>query len=112
MIASLKKNALGILLMSMSALLVCFGQLMWKLSHGENLLFLGSGFVLYGIGAIVMIIAYRFGKLSVLQPVLSLNYVVSIIIAKFLLNEEVSVFKLLSIILIILGVVIIGGGDD
>ncbi len=112
MIESLKKNAVGIGLMSFSALSVCIGQLFWKLSTGGNLYYLFLGFSLYGIGAIVMILAYRYGSLSVLQPMLSLNYVMSIILAKIVLNEQITAFKILGIVFIVFGVVLIGGGDE
>lgn len=112
MIESFKKNAIGIGLMSFSALLVCMGQLFWKLSNEGNLFFLLFGFILYGVGAIVMIIAYRYGSLSVLQPMLSLNYILSIIIAKLILNEQITLFKIVGIILIIFGIILIGGGDE
>ena len=46
------------------------------------------GFCFYGVGAVVMIFAYRYEKLSVLQPILSLNYVLSIILAVVVLKEE------------------------
>ena len=72
MIKSLKENGKGILLMLVSSICVYTGQLFWKLSSKE-LLFLLLGFVLYGIGAIVMLIAYKYGSLSVLQPMLSFN---------------------------------------
>ena len=40
-----------------------------------------------------MIIAYRYGSLSVLQPMLSLNYVLSIIMAAFVLKEQINLSK-------------------
>ena len=74
MIASFKKNKKGILLMLCASLCVCTGQLFWKLSDAHGLLFLLLGFGLYGLGALITLTAYRYGSLSVLQPVLSMNY--------------------------------------
>lgn len=112
MIESLKKNKYGIMLMAISSICVCVGQLLWKLSVNKGILFLLLGFVFYGIGAVVMLVAYKFGSLSVLQPMLSLNYVLSIILATTILNEEVTLIKVVGVLIIILGVILIGGGDD
>lgn len=111
MLYSLKKNKKGILLMLCSSLLVCFGQLFWKLSDNGNLLFLIIGFVLYALGALIMLYAYKFGELSILQPMLSANYIFTIILAVLVLREEFTLFKLLGIIIITFGVILIGGGE-
>ena len=70
MIESLKKNKKGIILMLISSLCVCIGQLFWKLYASGSILFLILGFAFYGVGALIMIYAYKFGNLSVLQPML------------------------------------------
>lgn len=109
---SLKKNKKGIILMLISSICVCVGQLLWKLSsvYGLGLMFLG--FFFYGVGALVMLIAYRFGKLSVLQPMLSLNYVLSIFVAAFVLKEEITILKCVGVLVIIAGIIMIAGGDE
>jgi drug/metabolite transporter (DMT)-like permease len=109
---SFKKNKYGILLMIISSICVCVGQLFWKLSINSGVLFLIIGFILYCIGALIMIVAYKFGSLSVLQPVLSLNYVLSIILASTILNEKITLIKVIGVLIIIVGVVLVGGGDD
>ena len=112
MLESINKNKKGILLMLVSSLCVCIGQLFWKLSVDNNYICLFLGFCLYGIGALIMLYAYRFGSLSVLQPMLSLNYIFSIILAAFVLHESVSILKLIGIIIIMIGVIFVGGGDN
>jgi len=112
MLESLKKNKYGILLMCISSICACVGQLLWKLSASHGILALGVGFIFYGIGALIMIIAYRYGSLSVLQPVLSLNYVFSIILASIVLHEEITIIKVIGVLIIISGVVLIAGGDE
>ena len=111
MIESLKANKKGILLMLLSSICVCIGQLFWKLSGDMGVLVMIAGFAFYGIGALIMLAAYRFGKLSVLQPMLSLNYVLSIILAAIVLKEEITVMKCIGVLFIIAGVVMIAGGD-
>ena len=109
---SIQKNKKGILLMCISSVLVCVGQLMWKLATDGNIILLFIGFGLYGLGALVMIYAYRFGSLSVLQPVLSLNYVFTIILSHFVLKEIITLSKVIGVLIIIIGVLMIAGGDE
>ena len=59
-----------------------------------------------------MIVAYRYGRLSVLQPMLSLNYVLSIVLAALILKENITILKCIGVIVIITGVVLIAGGDE
>ena len=73
MIKSLKENGKGILLMLISSICVCTGQLFWKLSSKE-LLFL--------------------------------------ILAHFVLHEEIDILTYIGISIIFIGVVLIGGGDN
>jgi len=111
MLKSLKKNGKGILLMLFSSICVCIGQLFWKLS-AESLIFLIIGFALYGIGALVMLVAYKFGSLSVLQPMLSFNYIFTVILAYFVLHEQISPLTLIGIFIVFIGTILIGGGDN
>ncbi len=112
MINSLKKNKIGIVLMFISSICVCIGQLLWKLSSTNGFLLMICGFGFYGVGAIIMIVAYKFGSLSVLQPMLSLNYVFSILLAGFVLKEEITLIKIIGVLIIIIGVILIAGGDE
>lgn len=112
MLRSFQKNKKGILLMLLSSICVCVGQLLWKLSAERGVLVLLAGFCFYGVGALVMIAAYRFGKLSVLQPMLSLNYVLSILLAALVLKERVSLIKCAGVLTIIAGVILIAGSDE
>lgn len=98
--------------MLVSSICVCIGQLLWKLSSMQGLVFMLVGFVFYGAGALIMIIAYKFGKLSVLQPMLSLNYVLSILLAAFVLREAITLYKVIGVIIITCGVITIAGGDE
>ena len=75
---------------------------------GYNLIYLLSGFAIYAAGALAMIIAYRYGELSVLQPINSMSYVFSAIIAVLVLHEKISPINITGIVLIVCGVVVIG----
>ena len=103
-----KKKTLstGIALMLASALLTCCGQLCWKLSaNGGSALYLLAGFALYGCGALLMMSALRFGELSVLHPMLSAGYALSIVLGALVLGEEIAANKLLGIAVITAGLV-------
>lgn len=111
--ATKKENSkTGIILMVFSALTSCSGQLFWKLSATNGFVYIIIGFFIYAIGAMLMIVAYRFGKLSVLQPIMSLAYVFSIFLGFFFLNESISIMKCASVILIVIGVIFIALGDE
>ena len=111
-LASLEKNRKGIGLMAVSSLFVATGQLFWKLSSDRGLGSLIIGFALYAVGALLMILAYRHGSLSVLQPMISLNYIFAIMFAWLILDESLSAQKFIGIGVVIIGVVLIGGGDE
>lgn len=112
MLNSIAKNRKGIILMVLSSIFVCFGQLMWKLSVEQGIYLIIFGFILYGVGALFMLVAYRFGSLSVLQPILSLNYVLAIIIGSTILHETITRSRIIGIVIIIIGIIFIAGGDD
>ena len=109
--ASFERNRKGILLMMCASLCVCVGQLCWKLSAQRGVLLLLLGFALYGVGALITLTAYRYGSLSVLQPVLSLNYVLTVVLAALVLKEEVTLLRMTGILCVMGGVLLICGGD-
>lgn len=104
----------GIGMMLCSALFTCIGQLCWKLSAGPySLAWVFVGFALYGGGALMMILALRFGELSILHPMLSAGYILSIVLGKIVLHEPIRPTKLAGIVLIMVGLVLISraGGE-
>ncbi|MFD0827004.1 EamA/RhaT family transporter [Neobacillus sp. M.A.Huq-85] len=110
----IKKNGIyvGIGLMILASLCTSFGQLFWKLSNAAFNFNLLIGFLLYFLGAVLMIFAFRFGKLSILHPLLSVGYVVSTILGAIFLNEDISIGSILGILFIMAGVVVIGGESN
>ena len=98
--------------MLLAAVSACIGQLCWKLASTHGIIFALIGFALYGLGAVLMILAYRFGSVSVLQPLLGTNYVLSVILGFFVLGEAVTVTKIIGIVIITAGVIFIAGGDE
>ena len=92
-----------------SALCACCGQLFWKLSAADNIniILLAIGFCLYGIGSIMMILSYRYGDVSILQPILSCSYVFSLIIGASILKEQIALKMLIGSAIVILGVFLV-----
>lgn len=110
-IAGMQKGK-GRLLMLVSSVFVCVGQLCWKLGTEQMPLTLTMlGFGLYAIGALIMLRAYRFGKMSALQPMLSMNYVFSTLLGAAVLREAIHMQMLLGIAIIVSGVILLGGED-
>ena len=58
-----------------------------------------------------MIKAYHYGKLNVLQPILSIGYVISLVLGFTVLHEDISLINILGVFLIIFGVFFIITGD-
>ena len=108
---SLQENWKGMLLMAFSALTVAVGQLLWKQSGGRDVLLLLMGFALYGLGAVLMVLAFKNGKLSVVHPVLSVSYVLGAVFGYVFLGEILRPLQFVAIVTIIVGVALIGGGD-
>lgn len=104
---SKKKNngIYGVILMVICSLCLCVGQLIWKYYSG--IIALIGGFLIYGIGALSMIAAYKFGKLSILQPINSISYIFSSSIGVYVFHENLSAQKIIGIISIMLGVIIL-----
>lgn len=107
-----KNLAKGILLILFSALCTSFGQLFWKIGVNSSLPLLIIGFILYGLGALSMILALKFGELSILHPLMCVGYIFALINGYFFLGERISFIQFLGIIIIITGVIFIARGGS
>jgi len=95
-----------------SAVLTATGQAFWKLAvHGLGSWQLYAGFMLYALGAVCMTLAFRFGSLSALHPLLSLGYVFSILIGYLWLNELINWPLVMGDGMIVVGAVFLGLGE-
>ena len=93
--------------MLFSSLMTCTGQLCWKLSADYSIRVLPAGGVMYGLGALLMIVALRYGDLSKLHPLLSAGYILSVALGAAILDEPVTVHKVVGIMGIITGLILI-----
>lgn len=99
----------GIIYMIVSAFFTANGQLFWKLSQSSNrLINIAIGFLLYGLGALLMIIAFKHGELSVLYPIMCVSYIFALINGYVFLQETISISNLIGIMIIIIGVSLLG----
>lgn len=69
-----------------------------------------GGIVLYGIPSFIVIVLLRTMPVSLLQPALALTYVVTALLAYFVLSEPVPVTRWLGIIVIVVGVLLVAKG--
>ena len=93
--------------MLISSFCLCLGQLFWKIIADGYLLYLTLGFICYGIGGIMLIIALKYDSVSILMPMNSFCYVIALLVGNFLFNEQILMTKIIGIIFIILGILVI-----
>ncbi len=70
------------------------------------------GFLLYGLGTVLYILALREGELSILYPLVSITYVFIAILSQIILKEKMNRYKWIGIMLILIGVSLIGMGKQ
>lgn len=70
-----------------------------------------TGMALYIFGAIIMITAFKGGDVSVLYPIVATSYIWVSLMSVYFLNEELNLFRLIGIFVIIAGVVFISIGS-
>ncbi|MFB3779413.1 MAG: transporter [Bryobacteraceae bacterium] len=67
-----------------------------------------SGYSLYGLSTVLLVLALRDGELSILYPVISLTYVWVTLLSLVFFKETVNVWKLGGIAVVVAGVALIG----
>lgn len=94
------------------------GQLLWKkglinLNFSDWLSFLNwfiiLGFISYGFGFILMLLAFKSGELSVLYPIIATSFIwISIFSPIFFPTDAMNLWKWSGVILIIISVSLLG----
>jgi len=69
-----------------------------------------TGYCLYGINTLMMVLALREGELSMLYPIIALTYVWVTLLSYGLLHETPNFYKNLGITTIVIGVAVLGRG--
>lgn len=100
------------MLIFIAALITSVGQMFWKLSEAKDVKLIIIGFTCYAIGAVLMVVAFRYGSLSVLHPLMSISYVFAMVLGKTQLKEDITLRQYMAVAIIMIGVTLIGGGDE
>jgi multidrug transporter EmrE-like cation transporter len=69
-----------------------------------------AGYTLYGVNALMMVLALRNGEMSMLYPIIALTYVWTTLASYTLLGEPSNMYKNVGIVTIVLGVTVMGRG--
>jgi multidrug transporter EmrE-like cation transporter len=70
-----------------------------------------SGYSLYAISTMLLVLALRDGELSILYPVISLTYVWVTLLSLHFFREKVNLYKFIGVAVVVAGVAIIGRRD-
>ena len=71
------------------------------------------GLIMYATAAVIMIIAFKYGEVTVLYPIVTLSYVWVSLLSVYYFNEVMNFYKWLGVLIIIIGIIFIGfGGKD
>lgn len=70
------------------------------------------GYALYGLSTVLLVLALRHGELSMLYPLIALNYVWVTVLSVIVFHDSVTVLKVLGILVIVTGVAIMGRGAE
>jgi drug/metabolite transporter (DMT)-like permease len=67
-----------------------------------------SGYCLYGISTVLLVLALRRGQLSLLYPVISLTYVWVTILSILIFRESLNAYKAIGLTVVVAGVAVLG----
>ncbi len=89
------------------------GQLFWKLGADPlNYIWLFFGFMFYGLGALLMILALRSGDLSFVHPLLATSYIwVTILSVVVFPTDTLNIWKISGVAVIIVSVILLSIGS-
>ncbi|MBI2573277.1 EamA/RhaT family transporter [Candidatus Woesearchaeota archaeon] len=106
-----QKSAL--ILALICTLCTSLGQLLWKYGADPlDYVWLFVGFIFYGIGALLMILALRSGDLSFVHPLLATSYIwVTILSVIVFPNDVLNAWKIAGVGTIIISVILLSIGS-
>ena len=71
-----------------------------------------TGFSMYGVSMVLLVLALRHGELSLLYPVFALTYVWVTVLSVLILHESMNAFKVAGIAIIVGGIAVLGKGSS
>lgn len=111
----------AICLVFFSTLLTSGGQILFKFASQEifpltlkSLLnySLFFGLILYGLGAVILVISLKYGELSVLYPIYATSYIWVSLLSPLFFSDEITLAKWIGIFIIILGIYLVSKGGQ
>ena len=69
-----------------------------------------TGYALYGINTLMLVLALKDGELSMLYPIIALTYVWVTLLSYAVLSERPNIYKNVGIGIIVVGVAVLGRG--
>ncbi|MBI4981106.1 EamA family transporter [Candidatus Woesearchaeota archaeon] len=118
----MSNNRQAILLALLCTIFTSAGQLMWKMGVGKLswlnwITFLNApfllGFVCYGLGAVLMLMAFKKGELSLVYPLIATSYVwVGLLSPYFFPTDSMNLWKFAGIGVILVSVGVLGWGSS
>ena len=117
----MKIKPIAIVLILCSSVLTSLAQIMYKLT-AERLIFTNIlsyitnypfifGLFLYGAAGILLIKAFKYGEVTFLYPIFASSYILVILISRYLFNEPITSYKIIGVLMIILGIALISIGS-
>ncbi|MGV8163172.1 MAG: EamA family transporter [Candidatus Nanoarchaeia archaeon] len=116
----MKLQIIFILIMLLATILAAVGSIFMKkgsavlnkkrsllFKNPSTLVYLVMGLTLYGLGAILNIIAYKGGDYLIIFPLTSLAYIWSLILSRIILGEKITRFKIVGTAVIIAGILVL-----
>ena len=70
------------------------------------------GLMLYGVGAVLLVIAFKGGEATVLFPIIATSYLWVVLASYYLYDTSIGWVKLLGVLVLMSGVVLIGTGGS
>lgn len=70
-----------------------------------------TGMALYILGAVIMIMAFKGGEVSVLYPIIATSYIWVSLLSIYFFNESLNLFRWMGIFVIIIGIIFISLGS-
>jgi undecaprenyl phosphate-alpha-L-ara4N flippase subunit ArnE len=106
----------AILLMVICTLFTSAAQILYKFGAAKlPLIFtnyhLLGGLFLYAIGALIFVIALKFGEVTVLYPIIATSYIWVALLSAAIFSEIINVYKGAGIALIFIGITVIAAGS-
>ncbi len=106
----------AVTLVVLTTILTSAAQVLYKLGAAQLPIILTNwplilGLFLYAVGAVMLISAFKGGDVSVLFPIIATSYIWVALLSWHYFSEALTLFKLLGISAIVLGVMLVGIGS-